>query len=205
MIESGNKSGPILFTDFVCPWCYIGEKQLQPFITRHQLEIEYVYYPLHPETPTQGMTLEELFAGRNFDVEKAQLAIRNKAERMGLKWTTRTHTFNSRNAQLLAKSLQGSQHHSSFRDQVFDAYFGKGQNISNPELLEDIFLSLNIPGPNVAELLSDPDLNAALDADWNRCRAVGITGVPTLFYKNRYCVGAQNSDTLSQLFDSGGP
>ncbi len=194
----------ILFTDFVCPWCYILERELEPFIFRHQLNIDYVYYPLHPETPVEGMTLRELFSGKNFDVEKAQQAIRLKAERMGLNWSARDHTYNSRNAQLLAKSLVGSEYHDSFRNQIFDAYFGEGLNISDPGLLSEIFLSLDIPGRNVHELLVDPDLNATLDADWDHCRSVGITGVPTLFYKDRYSVGAQNSDNLSRLFDTGG-
>lgn len=204
--EKSSMSGSvaILYTDFVCPWCYIIEKELEPFITRHQLNIEYVYYPLHPETPDEGMTLNELFSGRNVNVEKAQQAIRLKAQTMGLKWTTRNHTYNSRNAQLLAKHLEGSEYHNAFRNQVFDAYFGRGKNISDPALLTEIFLTLHIPDRNVRELLIDPDLNAILDADWNRCRSVGITGVPTLCYEDRYCVGAQNSDILSRLFDSGG-
>ncbi|MGC6449101.1 MAG: DsbA family oxidoreductase [Pirellulaceae bacterium] len=201
---SMSGSVAILYTDFVCPWCYIIEKELEPFITREHLNIEYVYYPLHPETPDEGMTLNELFSGRNVDVEKDQQAIRLKAQTMGLKWTTRKHTYNSRNAQLLAKYLEGSEYHNDFRGQVFDAYFGRGKNISDPGLLSDIFLTLNIAGRNVRELLIDPDLNAILDADWNRCRSVGITGVPTLYYEDRYCVGAQNSDILRRLFDSGG-
>ena len=159
---------------------------------------------MHPETPDEGMTLNELLSGRNVDVVEAQQAIRLKAQTMGLKWTTRNHTYNSRNAQLLAKHLEGSEYHNAFRNQVFDAYFGRGKNISDPALLSEIFLTLHIPDRNVRELLIDPNLNAILDADWSRCRSAGITGVPTLCYEDRYCVGAQNSDILSRLFDSGG-
>ena len=36
------------------------------------IDIAYRHFPLHPDTPNEGLTLEELFAGRNIDIPAAQ-------------------------------------------------------------------------------------------------------------------------------------
>ena len=66
-----------VFTDFVCPWCYLAEKQLQDAVRDIDVSLTYVYFPLHPETSAEGMTLEQLFAGRGLDVASSQKQICN--------------------------------------------------------------------------------------------------------------------------------
>ena len=69
----------------------------------YDIRLRWVHFPLHPDTPAEGLTLEELFAGRGADVAEmnAQMAERMAAE--GLPYSERTHTYNSRLAQELAK------------------------------------------------------------------------------------------------------
>ena len=38
----------------------------------YEIEFRYTLFPLHPDTPDEGLTLEQLFAGRSFDIEAAQ-------------------------------------------------------------------------------------------------------------------------------------
>jgi predicted DsbA family dithiol-disulfide isomerase len=58
---------------------------------------------LHPETPAAGITLEDLFAGRNVDLQASQARMRGLMAQEGLPYGQRTRTYNSRLAQELGK------------------------------------------------------------------------------------------------------
>ena len=50
-----------VFTDYVCPWCYLGDARVRKLKKNFDLNIKLVHFPLHPETPLEGRTLLELF------------------------------------------------------------------------------------------------------------------------------------------------
>jgi len=50
----------------------------------YEIQIRWIAFPLHPETPEEGLTLEELFAGRNIDIDKARERLRQVAHELGL-------------------------------------------------------------------------------------------------------------------------
>lgn len=190
-----------VYTDFVCPWCYIGDTYLQRAVAQSPVTITYVMYPLHPETPLNGISLKEIFAGRGIDVDASQRAIREKAISMGLEYGKRTHTFNSRNAQVVGKAMAQHGLFDSYKRAVFRSYFGKGENISSNDVLQSIIDQVQTIELKVADLIENPDYQKLVDLDWELCSQNNITGVPTYQYDNRYCVGAQNSASLLELFN----
>ena len=190
-----------VYTDFVCPWCYIGDTYLQQALAQAHVTVEYVMYPLHPETPHNGMALEDLFAARGIDVKSTQLAIREKATSMGLEYGERTHTYNSRNAQVVGKALMKYGVFERYKQAVFCSYFGRGENISSKEVLQAILDELQIERINVSDLIEDPSCQELVDLDWKLCSQNNINGVPAFQYGNRYCVGAQSSDSLLKLIN----
>ena len=68
-----------------------------------------MHFPLHPETPAEGQSLEDLFAGRGFDIEAMNARLEGLAEAEGLAYSRRTHTYNSRLAQELGAWAETSQ------------------------------------------------------------------------------------------------
>ena len=71
------------------------------------LRIVWTHFPLHPETPADGQSLEELFAGRNIDIPAMKARMSELMAAEGLDYGERTMTFNSRLAQELAKWVDG--------------------------------------------------------------------------------------------------
>ena len=65
------------------------------------LRVKWVHFPLHPDTPAEGRSLEALFAGRGYDIEKRQAEMRARMQAEGLPYGKRTMTYNSRLAQEL--------------------------------------------------------------------------------------------------------
>ena len=190
----------VVYTDFVCPWCYIGDVYLQEALAEHPMKVTYVMYPLHPETPFSGLTLDELFAGRGIDVGAAQRAIRDKAISLGLEFADRTHTFNSRSAQIIGKAMVEQQLFDQYRPAVIHSYFGRGENISSLEVLQSILDTMQIGKWDASELLENATYQEQVDRDWEICRQDNISGVPSYKYGNRSCFGAQTSASLLELF-----
>ena len=50
-----------IFTDYVCPWCYLGQARLKKVISKYKINSEIIHFPLHPDTPKGGRNLLDLF------------------------------------------------------------------------------------------------------------------------------------------------
>ena len=192
-----------VFSDYVCPWCYLASARVARLKKEHGVKVEMVHFPLHPETPAQGKSLEELFAGRGYDIPKLQAQMRARMQAEGLPYGDRKMTYNSRLAQELGKwaaSLpEGQPGREAIHDALFRAYFVEGRNIGDPDVLVQIAESVGLPGGKAREVLDKRSFKTAVDADWQKSREYGVTGVPTFAAAGRSVVGAQPYEVLEQL------
>lgn len=168
-------------------------------LREYEIEIRYRFFPLHPETPPEGMTLEELFAGRNIDVAKSQAAMTQRMMDEGLRYGTRTHTYNSRLAQELAKWAETQRPEVDFILALYQAYFVHGLNIGDKDVLLNVAMECGLPVQESREVLTTRSFSAAVDSDWSECRAIGLTGVPAFVVGQNGVVGAQPYEVLKKL------
>ena len=161
-------------------------------------------FPLHPETPADGQTLEHLFAGRSIDLEKSRLRLKQVADELGLPLGHRTMTYNSRLAQELAKWAESRGKDDLFHESVFRAYYVDGINIGKIKELVSLAKSVGLLEKEAKSVLEERTYKEAVDADWSRSHQLGITGVPTFVIGNQGVVGFQPYETLEQFLKSGG-
>ena len=159
---------------------------------------------MHPETPAEGMTLEELFAGRQVDRAAMQARMQGLMAQEGLPYGERTHTYNSRLAQELGKWADTTAHGTAFHDALFQAYFVEAKNIGDIDTLVELAQQVGLSATEARQVLTTRSYQAAIDADWQRSRAYGITGVPTFVTNGRGVVGAQPYETLEHLVVAAG-
>ena len=182
-----------VFTDFVCPWCYLSTPRVAKLSQEFDLDVQWVYFPLHPDTPKEGLLLSELFAGRNFDLEAAHRRLKSLMDAEGLQFNQRTHTFNSRLAQELAKAFD------VVRDPLYKAYFEQAKNIGDVEVLVGIAQAAGVSESAARHVLTQRTFKDAVDADWEKARRYGITGVPSFVTGNQKVTGAQPYEVLKQF------
>ena len=159
---------------------------------------------MHPNTPEEGLPLKDLFAGRGFDLEAMHARMKGLMEAEGLPYNQRTHTYNSRLAQELAKWADSRPGSESIHQALYRAYFADGKNIGKPDVLESIAGSAGLPVDEAREVLRERAFKDAVDADWERARRYGITGVPSFIAGGYKVVGAQPYDVLAQMMRSAG-
>ena len=161
-----------------------------------------VHFPLHPNTPAEGRTLAELFAGRDpEDIKASQARMKGLMEAEGLPYGERTHTYNSRLAQELGSWADTQPGGEAFHDVLFKAYFVEARNIGDPAVLVDIAESAGLPAEAARDVLQARRFQAAVDADWAKSRDYGVTGVPTFVAGGYGVVGAQPYEALAQLLE----
>ena len=193
-----------VFSDYVCPWCYLGTARLERLRKEHGVQVKFVHFPLHPDTPPEGKSLEALFAGRGYDIPKMQAQMRARMAAEGLPYGERKMTYNSRLAQELAKWAESQPGGDAIHDALFRAYFVDGRNIGDPQELVKISESIGLPASEARDVLEKRTHKAAVDADWEKSRRYGVTGVPTFVFGERGVVGAQPYETLERLVRGSG-
>ena len=163
------------------------------------MKVEWVHFPLHPETPQDGMSLEDLFKGRGMDRKAMHAQMKARMDAEGLPYGERTMTYNSRLAQELGKWADTQPGGDAIHDALFRAYFVDARDISQPDVLLDIVKAVGLPVDAAREVLETRTFKAAVDADWELSRQYGITGVPTFVAGRQGVVGAQPYETLERL------
>jgi predicted DsbA family dithiol-disulfide isomerase len=170
---------------------------------RHEfgLTLRHTVFPLHPETPDDGLDLAQLFAGRGYDLAAVSARLRSVATELGLPLGERTRTYNSRRAQELGKWAELQGHGKTYRDAIFHAYFVAGRNLARPEVLADIAADIGLDADQARQVVLDRTYAAAVDADWQRARELGVTAVPTFRYRDRLLVGFTPYESLRRLIN----
>jgi len=161
-------------------------------------------FPLHPDTPPEGRALTDLFRGRSFDLEASQARLVQMAAEEGLPYGVRTHTYNSRLAQELAKWAEEQPGGQAIHDALFRAYFVDGVNLAEIDRLVEISGSAGLPEGEARHVLEHRTLRGLVDEDWDRSTRLGVTGVPTFVFADRGVVGAQPYEALEELVVKGG-
>jgi predicted DsbA family dithiol-disulfide isomerase len=165
----------------------------------HNVKIEWVHFPLHPETPAEGRSLADLFAGRNVDRKAMHEAMKARMDAEGLPYGERTMTYNSRLSQELGKWADTQPGGEALHDAFFRAYFVDALDISQPSVLLEIVERVGLSVEGAREVLEQRTFKAAVDADWALSRRYGVTGVPTFVAGKYGVVGAQPYEVLEEL------
>ena len=163
------------------------------------MSIKWIQFPLHPETPQKGLSLEELFAGRDFDIPAIQGHLRELIRLEGLPYGNRTHTYNSRLAQELSKWGERFPESSLLNQKIFEAYFVDGQNLANQNLLVKLAGEAGLSTQEATKVLEKRVFKEAVDIDWMRSRQIGISGVPTFVIGQYGISGAKSYETLERF------
>ena len=89
-------------------------------------------------------------------------------------------------------------------DALYRAYFVDGLNIALVENLMTVMRQLGLPEDEAREVLVSRRFRDAVDADWRRCRNLGVNAVPTFVVGDEGVVGAQPYNVLERLILAGG-
>jgi len=199
-----------IFSDTVCPWCYIGKRRLeramrlrpQPSLVRR-----WRAFQLNPGLPASGMDRRQYMIAKFGSLDRAQRlyeAVSRVGAQEGISFdfdriartpnTVRSHRL------LYAAAEEDKQ--PELLELIFRAYFTQGRDIGDPDVLSELANEAGVSCVAIADALVEGGrLDSAMTEDL-QSRRIGINGVPFFVFNGRFGLsGAQEPEALLNMLD----
>ena len=165
-----------VWTDFVCPFCLLGEATIEKAIEGLEVEIEWMPFELRPY-PTPTLKPEDEYLPR---VWKA--SVYPMAERLGvpIQLPTVSPQPYTRKAFLGLQYAKQQGKGNEYTTAVMKAFFQQNLNIGEDQVLKNILANLGLNPAELDEFVNSPLANAQHDADLHYAKQLGIQAVPSL-------------------------
>ncbi|WP_436493460.1 DsbA family oxidoreductase [Actinokineospora sp. HUAS TT18] len=201
-----------IWSDVVCPWCYIGKRRLETalagFPHRDEVEVVYRSFELDPSAPQVGHeTIAEALgrkygggaaAGRQMMARVAEVAA---DEGLTFAYDEATHTKTVDAHRLLHLALSVGRQH-ELKEALLAAYFTRGESMGDHDVLRKAAVAAGLEPGRVDEVLAGDEFAADVRADVDQARAFGATGVPFFVVDRKFGVsGAQPAEVFTQLLE----
>lgn len=186
-----------VFSDYVCPFCYIGSRRLLRLRDAYDLQVNWCGLEIHPETPEQGMPIARLgYPPAQWQQMMSTLQDMARAEQLNLQ--AHDFTTNSHRALLLAEAAKeaGSEVFYALHERLFDAFFREGRNIGDPQVLRALAVECRVPETQVETAWSQPRYEQRLALNLRHAAELGVRGTPTYVFGTRILVGAVATEEL---------
>jgi predicted DsbA family dithiol-disulfide isomerase len=200
-----------VFSDVVCPWCYVGRQRLARAIEsvagRHEVRVTWKPYQLNPWIPAEGMDRAEYRRVKFGSAERSssmddRLREAGRSEGIDLAFERIQRTPNTLDAHRLIwyAAQQGRQ--IEVVDALFQAYFTDGRDIGDHAVLADAAGRAGLDADEVRRFLDSEDGLAEVEEEESVGRSFGIDGVPFFVLAGKYGVsGAQPADVLANVIE----
>ncbi len=213
-----NKLKVQIWSDIMCPFCYIGKRRIEEALTnfahKESVAIEWKSYQLDPSfiSSSNDNLAEHLAEKYGRDLDWAQNMLDNMTENAkaaGIDFhfekAIMANSHNSHRLLHLAK-----RHHlaNELKEQLFKAYLTDGKDLNNLDVLSEIAISVGLNAEEVSQVLHSDAYSKEVKQDIQEANTIGVQGVPFFVFENKYAVsGAQPAtaflETLEKVWQEG--
>ncbi|PZM93113.1 MAG: disulfide bond formation protein DsbA [Actinobacteria bacterium] len=198
----------VIYSDIVCPWCYIGKRRLEQALEAYDGEVTIRYRPfqLDPRPVSEPRpvkdTLAEKFGGPA-RVQQILAHVTSAAKQSGLTLNfDRALTANTFDAHRLVHFATERGRASDTVNALFRAHFVDGVDIGSRAALAQLAATVGFDEQEVRAYLDSSAGAAEVSAEVEEARRIGVTSVPTFVFAGKYVVtGAQPAETLLKVMN----
>jgi len=202
-----------IFSDVVCPWCYIGKQRFDRAVANLtkagvDLKLEIIYRPfqLDPSAPQDTPTpVRDAYAKKFGGTDRADEILAHVTklaaiDGINFRMEIAVRANTSRAHRLIALSQTKDLDHTKLKESLMIAYFCDGKDISNIQTLSEIAIDFGMDGEEVTQMLQSNAGVNELEENLQRANELGITAVPTYVFDEQWSVpGAQDSETFERI------
>jgi predicted DsbA family dithiol-disulfide isomerase len=188
-----------VWSDYVCPWCFIGLSELATLKASFDLAIDWRPFLLRPDAPDEGWPLPT-FLRAKLDAPDSPLKARAKA--LGLTLVQRDHIPSSRRAHECTEFARAHGRLNEFHHAVLERYWSHGDDLSDWQVLGAIATSAGLDAATMQAEVAAGQWKAAVQAGLDAAAAAGVSAVPTFVIGDRFVIaGAQSASVFRQAFE----
>lgn len=192
-----------VFSDYVCPFCYIGIETLRAVESQvPAFTLEWKGFQIHPEWPATGLPIEERMA--QFGRERYHALwqnIRTLAANVGLYMQPPSLLTNSLMALEATEYAKAQGKEQEFSRAVYRAYFQEGKNIGDIDVLLSVAAGVGLDSGEVQDHLKARTYAARIEAASEEAGMLGISGVPTFVIGEAQIIGAQAPEVFVRMLN----
>lgn len=191
-----------IWSDIVCPWCYVGkrrfEKAVARFDNRDDLQIVHRSFQLNPAAPPHATSSRREMLMHKYQLSPEQVVemdarMTQTAAGEGLAFNLEgTLTGNTFDAHQLVHLAQAHGRQDAAMERLYRAYFTEQRSVFDQPSLIDLAAEVGLDREDTAAALRENRYADAVNADIELARRIGATGVPLFVIDGRYGIsGAQ--------------
>jgi len=186
-----------VYSDYICPFCYVGHHRLQRLRDSYDLKINWCFLEIHPETSTDGEPIDSLA----YPAEQWQQMMDNLervAKEENIPLSKLSFITNSKDALLLSEAAKncGADIFYHLHEKLFEAYFVDGKNIADRQLLKGIAKSCAIDEETIDSAWSEEKHQHRLLENFNSARKHNVQSVPSFVFGDRVLTGVVAESTF---------
>jgi len=196
-----------IFSDFTCPFCYIGKRELERAIDlagyTGQVEIEYKAFQIAPDTPQKNAPLlyegmMEKFDSTLEEVKEMTKNIAMRAAEVGLHYNfEEMKTAHTEKAHRLAKWVRQFDKELVYTEALMSGYFLEGEDVNDSKYLLTVIEALDLDVNLANEIIASNAFSEDLDKDRYDAQQLGVQSVPFFVFENRYGIkGAEPNEVF---------
>lgn len=193
-----------LYTDFVCPFCFIAEESTVPqLLSEFELTLDWYGFELHPSTPPGGAPLSKLFPNTPL------AAMHERTKRFGaqfgvLNFQPPDWLSNTKRALAIAEHARDLGKLEPFKKAAMEANWRQGKNLEHDADLAFVARAAGLDPEAALAAAADPDLLARVDERQAEARRNGVRGIPTFAFGDVQVVGCQPYEALAAAAERAG-
>jgi len=188
-----------VFSDYICPFCYIGSQRLLQLRHEFDLQINWCWVELHPETPMEGEVIKAVTSPLQW--QKMQAAVEALSEEDQIAFTLPQRSSNSRRALLLAEAAKsmGHEHFYQLHESLFTAYFVQGKDLAAEDFLLNVGQRLGLNQDRVREIWQNESLAKRLRHYQAWATQLGMVGLPSFVFPDQILHGVVSLAQLREV------
>jgi predicted DsbA family dithiol-disulfide isomerase len=202
-----------IWSDVVCPWCYIGKRRLETALatlpSTNRVEVIHRSFQLNPAAPMASTSRRRdmLMAKYRLSADEvvaldATMERTAAAEGLGFRLTADALTGNTAHAHAIVHLGGAHGKQDVVIERLFRAYFSEQRSVFDDESLVELAIDTGLEADEARRVLRDETYGAAVEADREEARRLGVTGVPFFVIDGRYGVsGAQSVDVFVEALN----
>ncbi len=178
-----------VFSDYVCPWCYVGQGSVEKLASDYSIELTWRPFYLRPDTPPEGMELPPHIKAH---MAQTNARLKQMANMAGLEMVFPERIPNTRLAHEATEYANQKGKGVEFHRAVFDRYYGRGEDISQWKVLEEAATAVMLDAGEMRAAVESGKFTHIVQAQVDEAAQLGVDGVPTYVLDDSYAiVGAQ--------------
>lgn len=199
-----------VWSDVVCPWCFIGRRRLQKAIanlpTGTEVQVEHRAFQLNPaanETVSTQKMLAEKYRVSPDQVTQMQANVCQIADGEGLCYDlSETLSGNTKDAHRLLLWANAKNKQDELLEAMYSSYFEKSGSLFDHQVLSDLAASVGLEKADALNLLSSSHFAGEVDVDQQTAQQFGANGVPFYVIDRKFAIsGAQPQEIFDQTLE----